>query len=142
MLGGTLTWQTPQPLASVSLDGPFAGLAVPKDVTVNQITWQVSSLREVVGGNAWLKDRIRVVRTGRDMPGSNWHFYPVDPCGHTNELYYGIEQIGPHHAYFINHQQLQLADYLAPVTLHFQFANQVLTSFGSGNERGEGQLEE
>jgi catechol 2,3-dioxygenase-like lactoylglutathione lyase family enzyme len=65
-----------------------------EDMTVNQITWQVSSLREVVGGNAWLKDRIRVVRTGRDMPGSNWHFYPVDPAGHTNELYYGIEQIG------------------------------------------------
>lgn len=64
------------------------------DMTVNQITWQVSSLREVVSGNSWLKDRIRVVRTGRDMPGSNWHFYPVDPAGHTNELYYGIEQIG------------------------------------------------
>ncbi len=65
-----------------------------EDMTVNQITWQVSSLREVVSGNSWLKDRIRVVRTGRDMPGSNWHFYPVDPAGHTNELYYGIEQIG------------------------------------------------
>ena len=33
-------------------------------------------------------------RTGRDLPGSNWHFYPPDPDGHTNELYYGIEQIG------------------------------------------------
>src|SRR5436853_511667 len=31
---------------------------------------------------------------GRDLPGSNWHFYPPDPEGHTNELYYGIEQIG------------------------------------------------
>ena len=31
---------------------------------------------------------------GRDLPGSNWHFYPPDPDGHTNELYYGIEQIG------------------------------------------------
>ncbi len=64
------------------------------DITVNQITWQVSSLREVVGGNTWLKDILRVVRTGRDAPGSNWHFYPLDPFGHTNELYYGIEQIG------------------------------------------------
>ncbi len=64
------------------------------DVTINQITWQVSSLREVVGGNNWLKDILRVVRTGRDAPGSNWHFYPLDPFGHTNELYYGIEQIG------------------------------------------------
>jgi catechol 2,3-dioxygenase-like lactoylglutathione lyase family enzyme len=31
---------------------------------------------------------------GRDMPGSNWHVYVYDPDGHTNELYYGIEQIG------------------------------------------------
>ncbi len=65
-----------------------------EDNTINQITWQVGSLREVVSGNAWLKEAIRVVRTGRDAPGSNWHFYPVDPAGHTNELYYGIEQIG------------------------------------------------
>ena len=28
------------------------------------------------------------------MPGSNWHTYVYDPDGHTNELYYGIEQIG------------------------------------------------
>src|SRR5437763_12651524 len=28
------------------------------------------------------------------MPGSNWHVYVYDPDGHTNELYYGIEQIG------------------------------------------------
>src|SRR5207237_7177403 len=39
---------------------------------------------------------INVRRTGRDTPGSNWHVYPVDPDGHTNELYYGIEQIGWH----------------------------------------------
>ena len=31
---------------------------------------------------------------GRDVPGSNWHSYPSDPEGHTNEIYYGIEQIG------------------------------------------------
>ena len=28
------------------------------------------------------------------MPGSNWHVYVYDPDGHTNELYYGIEQVG------------------------------------------------
>jgi hypothetical protein len=28
------------------------------------------------------------------MPGSNWHTYLFDPDGHSNELYYGIEQIG------------------------------------------------
>ncbi|MCC2098136.1 MAG: VOC family protein [Hyphomicrobiales bacterium] len=64
------------------------------DMTVNQITWQVGSLREVVTGTNWLKDSVRIARTGRDAPGSNWHFYPIDPAGHTNELYYGIEQIG------------------------------------------------
>src|SRR5580692_2673214 len=35
-LGGSLTWEKPQHLASFSADGPFAGLAVPKDVTVNR----------------------------------------------------------------------------------------------------------
>ena len=37
---------------------------------------------------------IHVRRSGRDTPGSNWHTYPLDPDGHTNELYYGIEQVG------------------------------------------------
>ena len=37
---------------------------------------------------------MRIQRVGRDMPGSNWHTYVYDPDGHTNELYYGIEQIG------------------------------------------------
>jgi hypothetical protein len=35
-LGGSLTWEKPQHLASFSADGPFAGLPVPKDVTVNR----------------------------------------------------------------------------------------------------------
>ncbi len=35
-LGGSLTWEKPQHLVSFSADGPFAGLAVPKDVTVNR----------------------------------------------------------------------------------------------------------
>src|SRR5712691_2324269 len=65
------------------------------EVTINQITWQVSSLREVVDGFDWFKRRSNpVLRSGRDLPGSNWHFYPPDPDGHINELYYGIEQIG------------------------------------------------
>jgi len=65
------------------------------DVTVNQITWQAGSLREVAGGFAWFKERgLPIRRSGRDNPGSNWHFYPLDPDGHVNELYYGIEQIG------------------------------------------------
>jgi hypothetical protein len=36
VLGGTLTWQTPQPLASFSAEGPFAGMSVPNDVTVTR----------------------------------------------------------------------------------------------------------
>ena len=37
---------------------------------------------------------MRIQRVGRDMPGSNWHVYVYDPDGHTNEFYYGIEQVG------------------------------------------------
>ncbi len=76
-------------------DAMLRGSNVPADVTINQITWQVGSLSEVVDGAAWLARRgVRIARSGRDIPGSNWHTYPVDPDGHTNELYYGIEQIG------------------------------------------------
>jgi hypothetical protein len=35
-LGGSLTWEKPQHLAAFTADGPFAGLTVPKDVTVNR----------------------------------------------------------------------------------------------------------
>ena len=64
-------------------------------VTVNQITWQVGSLSEVVNGLQWFQEcGCAVRRSGRDMPGSNWHVYLDDPDGHQNELYYGIEQIG------------------------------------------------
>jgi catechol 2,3-dioxygenase-like lactoylglutathione lyase family enzyme len=64
-------------------------------VTINQITWQVGSLAEVVNGHRWLTEQgQRMRRSGRDMPGSNWHTYLFDPDGHVNELYYGIEQIG------------------------------------------------
>ena len=36
VLGGSLSWQTPQPLASFSDKSPFAGLTVPADVLVNR----------------------------------------------------------------------------------------------------------
>ena len=73
----------------------LAGVPLTSDVTINQITWQAGSLREVVDGHEWVKARgRRIHRAGRDLPGSNWHFYPFDPDGHINELYYGIEQIG------------------------------------------------
>jgi catechol 2,3-dioxygenase-like lactoylglutathione lyase family enzyme len=64
-------------------------------ITVNQITWQVGSLSEVGNAIKWFDETgIRQQRSGRDMPGSNWHTYLFDPDGHQNELYYGIEQIG------------------------------------------------
>jgi catechol 2,3-dioxygenase-like lactoylglutathione lyase family enzyme len=64
-------------------------------ITVNQITWQVGSLREVGEGIKWFQEKnVKIQRSGRDMPGSNWHTYLFDPDGHQNELYYGIEQIG------------------------------------------------
>lgn len=64
-------------------------------ITVNQITWQVGSLAEVGNAIKWFNERdIKQQRSGRDMPGSNWHTYLYDPDGQSNELYYGIEQIG------------------------------------------------
>ncbi|MGH8236642.1 MAG: VOC family protein, partial [Steroidobacteraceae bacterium] len=64
-------------------------------VTVNQITFQVGSLAEVVEAHAYLgRKGVRISRAGRDTPGSNWHTYFFDPDGHTVELFYGIEQIG------------------------------------------------
>jgi catechol 2,3-dioxygenase-like lactoylglutathione lyase family enzyme len=64
-------------------------------VTINQITWQAGSLREVGNAIRWFNEQgVKLQRSGRDMPGSNWHTYLFDPDGHLNELYYGIEQIG------------------------------------------------
>jgi catechol 2,3-dioxygenase-like lactoylglutathione lyase family enzyme len=64
-------------------------------ITINQITWQVGSLREVSDAVDFFGAHgVSVGRVGRDTPGSNWHVYPLDPDGHTNELYYGIEQVG------------------------------------------------
>ena len=64
-------------------------------ITVNQITWQVGSLAEVGNAIKSFNERdIKQQRSGRDMPGSNWHTYLYDPDGQSNELYYGIEQIG------------------------------------------------
>jgi catechol 2,3-dioxygenase-like lactoylglutathione lyase family enzyme len=64
-------------------------------ITINQITWQCGSLREIGDAHSYFQEQqVRLQRVGRDMPGSNWHVYVYDPDGHTNELYYGIEQIG------------------------------------------------
>jgi len=66
-----------------------------EQITVNQITWQCGSLEEIVNAHSWFTEKgLNVVRAGRDMPGSNWHVYLMDPDWFQNELYYGIEQIG------------------------------------------------
>jgi catechol 2,3-dioxygenase-like lactoylglutathione lyase family enzyme len=66
-----------------------------RGVTVNQISFQVSTLQEVVDANSVLvDDGAPVWRVGRDVPGSNWAVYFLDPDGHTVELFYGMEQVG------------------------------------------------
>jgi catechol 2,3-dioxygenase-like lactoylglutathione lyase family enzyme len=73
-------------------DGTGAGY---DDVTINQITWQVGGLRELMNGVAWLEAQGVTMRNlGRGMPGFNYHAYFFDPEGHVDELYYGMEQIG------------------------------------------------
>jgi catechol 2,3-dioxygenase-like lactoylglutathione lyase family enzyme len=82
-------------LAHKSLGAMFGDDAVAKDVTVNQITWQVGTLDEVyAAADYFAQKQVEIRRVGRDMPGSNWHTYIRDPDGHTVELYYGMEQIG------------------------------------------------
>lgn len=46
-LGGSLSWEEPQPIGSFSETGPFAHIAVPQDVTVNrQVLADPDALRE------------------------------------------------------------------------------------------------
>src|SRR3990167_6959388 len=82
-------------LAHKSLGAIFGDDAVSKDITVNQITWQVGTMEEVFAAADYFRGKqVEIRRVGRDMPGSNWHTYIRDPDGHTVELYYGMEQIG------------------------------------------------
>jgi catechol 2,3-dioxygenase-like lactoylglutathione lyase family enzyme len=76
--------------------GPFIGdEAASPDITMSHFTWQVGSLKEVVDAQAYLVERgVTLHRTGRDMPGSNWHCYFRTPEGQVCELYYGMEQVG------------------------------------------------
>ena len=44
------------------------------EVTVNQITWQCGSLKEILDAHTYFDEfKIPIQRVGRDMPGSNWH---------------------------------------------------------------------
>ncbi|OLL31089.1 hypothetical protein BTH42_12790 [Burkholderia sp. SRS-W-2-2016] len=63
--------------------------------TLNQISFQVNSLREVNDAHRYFqKHGVKIARIGRDLPGSNWAVYAYDPDGHRVELFYGMEQVG------------------------------------------------
>jgi catechol 2,3-dioxygenase-like lactoylglutathione lyase family enzyme len=63
--------------------------------STGQMSWQVGSLQEVGNAITWVSEHgMKVRNVGRDMPGSNWHVYFVDPDNRTIELFYGMEQIG------------------------------------------------
>ena len=65
------------------------------EITANQITFQVATLREVVDAHHWLIEQgLKMQRAGRDRRGANWHTYFYDPDGHPLELFYGMEQVG------------------------------------------------
>lgn len=82
-------------LAHRTLGSMFGDDIKNPEITMSHFTWQVGSLREVLDAHHYLGEKgVEIRRTGRDMPGSNWHVYMVAPEGHTVELYYGMEQVG------------------------------------------------
>ena len=72
-----------------------SGPLVHDDMTVNHMTWQVGSLREVTGAEDWFRElNTSIDRSGRAGAGTNWQVYWRDPDEYMQELCYGIEQIG------------------------------------------------
>lgn len=72
----------------------IAGSFVP-GLTLNQLSWEVGTLEEVVNAVSFLESAgVKFTQVGRDMPGSNWAVYCLDPDGHPCELFYGMEQVG------------------------------------------------
>ncbi|AYA63530.1 VOC family protein [Alteromonas sp. RKMC-009] len=65
-----------------------------KGALVNQVSWQIGSLKQVVDGVDFLDKNAKLRRIGRDAPGSNWHAYAYCPDGYVNEIFYGMEQVG------------------------------------------------
>jgi catechol 2,3-dioxygenase-like lactoylglutathione lyase family enzyme len=78
-----------------TLAGPGARHYRPEN-DINQITWQVQSLKEVTDATRYFRDlEMEIMREGRaGGPGSNFHLYVYDPDEQINELFYGIEQVG------------------------------------------------
>ncbi len=74
----------------VAMDPYFA-----KGITINQLSFQVGSLAEVMNAHQMMRQHdVSIFRVGRDSPGSNWAVYFRDPDGHMVEIYYGMEQLG------------------------------------------------
>jgi catechol 2,3-dioxygenase-like lactoylglutathione lyase family enzyme len=63
---------------------------------ISHMAWQVGTLREVTEGRRWLTEKqVRIARPGgRDARGANWNFTVTDSDGISNEIYYGMDQIG------------------------------------------------
>lgn len=63
---------------------------------ISHIAWQVGTLREVTEGRRWLTEQqVRIARPGgRDARGANWNFTVKDADFISNEIYYGMDQIG------------------------------------------------
>ena len=65
-------------------------------VWISHMAWQVGTLREVTQGRQWLTEQqVRIARPGgRDQRGANWNFTVTDADAISNEIYYGLDQIG------------------------------------------------
>ena len=77
----------------------FAGSPAPKregTTWISHMAWQVATLREVTQGRRWLTERqVPIARPGgRDQRGANWNFTVTDADFVSNEIYYGMDQIG------------------------------------------------
>jgi catechol 2,3-dioxygenase-like lactoylglutathione lyase family enzyme len=72
------------------------GPKTPGTEWISHMAWQVATLREVVEGRQWLTEQqVRIARPGgRDARGANWNFTVTDPDHISNEIYYGMDQIG------------------------------------------------
>ncbi len=63
---------------------------------ISHMAWQVGTLREVSEGRRWLTEQqVHIARPGgRDARGANWNFTVTDADFISNEIYYGMDQIG------------------------------------------------
>jgi hypothetical protein len=68
-LGGSLSWSTPQPLASFEEQSPFRGLAVPDDVKVNRQVLADPTVASEAEVWATLADGTPLVTAARDSQG-------------------------------------------------------------------------